>query len=69
MKAKKTFIENEKDGKMNWGSNSGSLIAVVNKDQKNKYGEYPGWRIAPGEFFSKHLELLNCSTMEADHLC
>jgi hypothetical protein len=50
MKAKKTFIENENDGMMNWSPNSASLIAVVNKDQKNKYGEYPGWRIAPGEF-------------------
>jgi primary-amine oxidase len=50
MKAKKSFIENENDGKMNWGTNSGSMIAVVNKDQKNKYGEFPGWRIAPGGF-------------------
>lgn len=50
MKAKKTFIENENDGMINWSPNSASLIAVVNKDQKNKYGEYPGWRIAPGEF-------------------
>jgi primary-amine oxidase len=50
MKAKKTFIETEEDGMMNGGPNSASLMAVVNKKQKNKYGEYPGWRITPGEF-------------------
>jgi primary-amine oxidase len=49
MKAKKTFIETEDDGKMNWSNNAGSIIAVVNKDQQNKYGEYPGWRIVPSE--------------------
>jgi primary-amine oxidase len=47
MKAERTFVENEDDAKMNWSPNGASIIAVVNKDQKNKYGEYPGWRIAP----------------------
>jgi primary-amine oxidase len=50
MKAERTFIETEDDGKMNWSPNGNSIIAVVNKDKKNEYGEYPGWRIAPGEF-------------------
>jgi hypothetical protein len=50
MKAERTFVETEDDGKINWSPNGNGIIAVVNKDQKNKYGEYPGWRIAPGEF-------------------
>ncbi|OBS29614.1 hypothetical protein FPOA_03550 [Fusarium poae] len=47
MKAVKSFIENEDDGKINWTPNGGSMYAVVNKDAKNAYGENPGWRIAP----------------------
>jgi primary-amine oxidase len=50
MKAERTFVETEDEGKINWSPNGNGIIAVVNKDQKNKYGEYPGWRIAPGEF-------------------
>jgi primary-amine oxidase len=62
MKAERTFIETEDDGKINWSPNGNGIIAVVNKDKKNKYGEYPGWRIAPGEF------LLLESAMDANSL-
>ncbi|KAF9776879.1 hypothetical protein IL306_004871 [Fusarium sp. DS 682] len=47
MKAVKSFIENEDDGKINWSPNGGAMYAVVNKDKKNPYGEYPGYRIVP----------------------
>ncbi|CAI6339319.1 unnamed protein product [Periconia digitata] len=47
MKAVKSFIENEDEGKINWSSNGGTIYAVVNKDAKNKYGESPGYRIVP----------------------
>ncbi|RGP60861.1 hypothetical protein FSPOR_10362 [Fusarium sporotrichioides] len=47
MKAVKSFIENEDDGKINWSPNGGSMYAVVNSDKKNPYGENPGYRIAP----------------------
>lgn len=49
MKAERSFIETEDDSKINWSPNGGSMYAVVNKDKKNKYGEYPGWRILPCE--------------------
>ncbi|EWZ48852.1 hypothetical protein BFJ70_g7807 [Fusarium oxysporum] len=47
MKAVKSFIENEDDGKINWSPNGGAMYAVVNKDEKNPYGENPGYRIVP----------------------
>ncbi|KXJ85223.1 copper amine oxidase [Microdochium bolleyi] len=47
MKARKSFIATEDDGKINWSPNGGSMYAVVNKDQPNSNGEYPGYRIAP----------------------
>ncbi|KAL2211162.1 amine oxidase catalytic domain-containing protein [Sarocladium strictum] len=47
MKAERSFIETEDDSKINWSPNGGAMYAVVNKDKKNQYGEYPGWRIVP----------------------
>jgi hypothetical protein len=50
MKAVKSFIENEDDGKINWSPNGAAMYAVVNKDKKNPHGEYPGYRITPGQY-------------------
>ncbi|KAI1040779.1 hypothetical protein LB505_012584 [Fusarium chuoi] len=50
MKAVKSFIKSEDDGKINWSPNGGAMYAVVNKDEKNPYGENPGYRIVPGLF-------------------
>ncbi|RBR12028.1 hypothetical protein FVER53590_04368 [Fusarium verticillioides] len=47
MKAVKSFIKTEDDGKINWSPNGGAMYAVVNKDEKNPYGENPGYRIVP----------------------
>ncbi|KAG5826835.1 hypothetical protein H9Q74_003084 [Fusarium xylarioides] len=47
MKAVKSFIKTEDDGKINWYPNGGAMYAVVNKDEKNPYGENPGYRIVP----------------------
>lgn len=52
MKARRSFVENENDSKINWAPNGGTMYAIVNKDKRNAYGEYPGYRIAPGEFYS-----------------
>lgn len=49
MKAKKSFITNEDDAKINWDTNSHSIYAVVNKDSPNQFGESPGYRIHPGK--------------------
>ncbi|KAJ0109324.1 amine oxidase catalytic domain-containing protein [Diaporthe amygdali] len=47
MKAKKSFIANEDDSKINWSPNGNAMYAIVNKDAKNQYGEAPGYRIMP----------------------
>ncbi|KAK7963812.1 membrane primary amine oxidase [Apiospora saccharicola] len=47
MKAKKSFITNEDDAKINFETNSPSIYAVVNKDKLNQFGEAPGFRIHP----------------------
>lgn len=48
MKLEKSFVKNERNSKINWAGNGASSYAVVNKDSPNKYGEYRGYRIAPG---------------------
>jgi primary-amine oxidase len=50
MKARKSFVQTEDDSKINWSPNSGTMYAIVNKDKKNDLGEYPGYRILPGEY-------------------
>ncbi|KAM0297109.1 hypothetical protein ACHAPM_009978 [Fusarium culmorum] len=47
MKAVKSFIDNEDEAKINWSPNGATMYAVVNKDEKNPYGESPGYRVAP----------------------
>lgn len=48
MKLSKTFITSENDSTLNWAPNNAAMYTVVNKDSKNKFGEYRGWRVAPG---------------------
>lgn len=50
MKVVKSYVENEDEGKINWFFNGGVMYVVVNKDKKNKYGEYFGYRIVLGQF-------------------
>ena len=45
----RTFIASENEGKLNWDANNAVSYSVVNKDAKNKYGEYRGYKIMPGE--------------------
>ncbi|CAJ0545065.1 Ff.00g085380.m01.CDS01 [Fusarium sp. VM40] len=45
MKAVKSFIKNEDDGKIKWSPNGAAMYAVVNTDKKNPHGESPGYRI------------------------
>lgn len=48
MKLKRSSIESEDDGKLNWPKNGAEMYVIMNKDVKNKYGEYPGYKIFPG---------------------
>ena len=47
MKADRSYITNENDGKINWAANGAAAYSVVNKDKPNEFGEYPGFRIYP----------------------
>lgn len=47
MKLERSFITNENMSKLMWPENNGAMYTVVNKDAKNKYGEYRGYRIVP----------------------
>lgn len=55
MKADRSFITNEKQGKINWAPNAAASYAVVNKEKKNEFGEYPGFRVSPTIGSSIHL--------------
>jgi primary-amine oxidase len=48
MKYERTFIDSESDGKLNWDVNNAVMYSVVNKEARNKHGEYRGWKISPG---------------------
>lgn len=67
MKAERSYINNEDQGKINWAPNSAASYSVVNKDQKNEFGEHPGFRIYPSTGSSIHLTIEN-STVFGDHL-
>ncbi|KAH8586808.1 copper amine oxidase [Bisporella sp. PMI_857] len=60
MKAKKTFITNENEAKIDWSPNGDSLYAIVNTDAKNNYGENPGYRFMPAAGVA-HLTVQNSS--------
>ena len=49
MRFERSFIDSENDGKLNWDVNNAVMYSVVNKDAKNKYGEYKGYKISPGK--------------------
>lgn len=61
MKAERSFVTNEAEGKINWAPNSAAQYAVVNKDQPNEFGEYPGFRIFPSVGSTIHLTVENSS--------
>ena len=49
MKLQRSFIENENEAKINWESNGNSMYSIVNKASSNGYGEYRGFKMAPGK--------------------
>lgn len=64
MKVTKTFIENEDDSKINWSLNNAATYAVVNTDTPNKWGEYPGYSIAPVTASTAHLTIVNSTNLK-----
>ncbi|KAH8152383.1 uncharacterized protein LAJ45_03223 [Morchella importuna] len=63
MRLERSFVENEDDGKINWPTNSAAMYVVVNTDEPNIYGEYPGYRILPGSGSPIHLTIQNSSNL------
>lgn len=61
MKVKRRFIESEDDGKLLL--DGATQYRVVNTDKPNKYGEYRGYRILPGDG-TCHLTVANSSNLE-----
>lgn len=59
MKLERSFVTNENMSKLVWPENNGAMYTVVNKDAKNKYGEYRGYRIIPCT--SSHITLKACA--------
>ena len=47
MTLQRTLVENEDSSRMNWGENGATQFHIINMDEKNKYGEYRGYRILP----------------------
>jgi len=48
MRLNKTFIATENDSILDWPTNGQSILAIVNKDAPNAYGELRGYKIMPG---------------------
>ncbi|KAK0654082.1 Membrane primary amine oxidase [Lasiodiplodia hormozganensis] len=63
MKLEKSFITSEKESKIHWSPNGAAVYSVVNKDAKNAYGEYPGWKVIPTTGSSIHLTNPNSSNL------
>ena len=63
MKAERSFVSSEDEGKINWAPNAAVAYSVVNKDKKNELGKYPGFRIYPSTGSSIHLTVQNSSVL------
>lgn len=61
MKMVRSDITNEDDSKLMW--RDGAMYIIENKDEKNKYGEYRGWRIKPSLGMGTHLTITNSSNL------
>jgi primary-amine oxidase len=47
MQLERSFVTNEDSSRFNWAPNSAQQVIVVNKDQKNQWGEYRGYHVLP----------------------
>ncbi|KAK3989769.1 putative copper amine oxidase [Cladorrhinum sp. PSN332] len=47
MAVERSFLENEDQGRFNWAPNSATQVLVINEEEKNKYGEFRGYRVLP----------------------
>ncbi|KAG0134675.1 copper amine oxidase [Tuber indicum] len=64
MRLERSSVKNEDEGKINWATNGATMYVVVNKDQPNKFGSSPGYRIMPGTGTPIHLTIQNSSNLQ-----
>ncbi|KAI9375379.1 copper amine oxidase [Aspergillus egyptiacus] len=62
MQLQREIIESEDQGRFNWGFNGQTQVHVINQDEKNKYGEYRGYRILPSGA-TAHLAVKNSTNL------
>lgn len=62
MQLQRSIVESEDSSRLNWGSNAATQFRVINMDEKNKYGEYRGYRILPSQG-TIHLTVQNSSNL------
>uniref|UniRef100_A0A8H7NNM6 Amine oxidase n=1 Tax=Bionectria ochroleuca TaxID=29856 RepID=A0A8H7NNM6_BIOOC len=63
MKLNRSFILNEDESRFDWSANSQAQVLVVNRDEKNKFGENRGYRILPYTG-AAHLTVQNSSVLK-----
>jgi primary-amine oxidase len=63
MKVERSFITTEDEGKINWAPNAAAAYSVVNTDEPNEYGEYPGFRIYPSVGSAIHSTIENSTLL------
>jgi primary-amine oxidase len=64
MKIERSILETEDDAKINWAPNGANIYTVINKDTPNIWGEYPGYRIAPGHGTPIHSTVVDSSSVK-----
>ncbi|KAJ3540677.1 hypothetical protein NMY22_g4201 [Coprinellus aureogranulatus] len=64
MKVERSIVQSEDDAKINWAPNSADIFTVTNKDTPNVWGEYPGYRIAPGHGTPVHSTVVDSSVLK-----
>lgn len=82
-KLNKWDVTNENDGKMvcpakvhgeicvltpqNWAANGAEQVLIVNKDQKNEFGEERGYKIMPHKGGGMHITAQDSSNLKNSH--
>ena len=64
MKTERSVLKTEDDAKLNWAPNGANIYTVVNKDTPNVWGEFPGYRIAPGHGTPVHSTVVDSSSVK-----
>ncbi|PPQ88080.1 hypothetical protein CVT24_002552, partial [Panaeolus cyanescens] len=64
MKVERSLLKNEDDAKINWAPNGAAQYSILNTEKPNVWGEYPGYRIAPGHGTPIHSTVIDSSIIK-----